>query len=253
MTFSLSDLLHGRYLRTQEDLAAEYRGARYIGWTRETGTLWLNEPRISGDSVVCTDPLHLEERLIEESRAYLRGFQASAYNRGVYAFGYHVDSGSGKIYPILNVEERADEEDANLYASRTGQASMEEKLLSPRWYGSNVYGIYPVRFSEEFDELLETRMTLQSANRERYENQYGGFVHPRSYLFDVRIFDELLKPLAFRALRRLQEEGTLERLNRTDDFMLYFFDHDDGAQALETVMRELNGDEKFERLFAAGK
>lgn len=254
MTFSIRDLLHGRYLRTLEDMAAEYGGVRYIGWSREKGTLRTNEPETVDDSVVRVDPGVLEDLLIEETKAYLRGFEASGYNRGVYAFGYHIDSGSGKIYPILNLEERADEEgrngDAGQELDQDPQAAQEKKLLSSRWQGSNVFGVYPALFSEAFGDLLETRTYLSRANAAWYEERYGGLQHARSCLFDVRIFDELLAPTAFRTLRRLQAESAFEALDRTDGFLVYFFDHGDSAEALETVMRELNGDRQFERVFA---
>ncbi len=245
MTFSMRDLLHGQYLRTQEEMIAEYGGVRYIGWTREKGTLRTNDPESVGDSAARVDPGVLEDLLVEETKTYLRGFEASGYNRGVYAFGYHVDSGSDKIYPILNLEERADEEERD--------ESVEQKLLSPRWQGSSVFGVYPILFSEAFGDLLEMRTYLSRANAEGYEERYGGLQHARSCLFDVGVFDDLLRPIAFRALRRLQAEGAFEALDRTDGFLTYFFDHDDSAEALETVMRELNGDVRFERVFAAGR
>ncbi|OWR30354.1 hypothetical protein CDO73_10535 [Saccharibacillus sp. O23] len=249
MMFSMRDLLYGQYLRTREDMAAEYGGVCYIGWSPEKGTLRTNEPDKVGDSAMRVDPDVLEDLLVEETKIYLRGFEASGYNRGVYAFGYHIDSGSGKIYPILNLEERSDEEERD----SDRQAAKEEKLLSPRWQGSNAFGVYPALFGEAFGDLLEMRLYLSRANAEWYEERYGGLRHARSCLFDVRVFDEVLQPIAFRALRRLRAEGAFEALNRTEGFLAYFFDHGESAETLETVMRELNGDGQFERVFAIGR
>ncbi|NGZ76656.1 hypothetical protein [Saccharibacillus alkalitolerans] len=244
MDFSLGGLLRGQYIRSREEMIEEYGGFRYIGWSQETGTVRTDDPEALGAAVAPIGPRQLEEKLMEESLVYLRHFEASGFNREVYAFGYHVDGGSERIDPVLNIEERSDEEERN------PEASKEEKLLSPRWYGSNVFGVYPARFGEELHDLFEARLLLKGASHARYDEMYGGYGCARPYLFDVRIFDDLLRPLAFRVLERLRSEGGLDALRRTDDFMLYFFDHDENPEHLETMMRELNGDAKFERILA---
>jgi len=243
MEFSLNKLLRGQYIRSEEEMIAEYGGVRYVGWSPKTGTVRTNDASALGDSVLPIGPEELEERLMQETLSYLHGFEHHAFNREVYGFGYFVDSGSGRIEPVMNIEERLetlDEQD---------QMPQQSFWMSPRWYGSNVFGVYPARFGEEFGDLLQARLMLGQANLKGYDEMYGAYTYARPYLFDVRIFDELFRTAAFRVLERLRPEEYLKALNRTDDFMLYFFDHDQDESAMEIVMRELNGDERFERIF----